>query len=256
MIIKTKIHKNQNLNRLSHRISKTILTIVSTAFFCLILAVLPSDADNNRFEKLQLSDRILAKVCNPDSVVGNFANSDQNGRTVSNKFKEIGNATEAKNGLISNVTGVDYTPLQDALVAGKWKEADQITRKLMLKAAKRETPGWLDPKSLDNFSCDDLRIINRLWEKYSQGHFGISVQKQIWLEVGGTLDEATTEKLGERLGWRKRGQWISYDSFNFSLSAPGGHLPSIEVIWRMREYIDYRGNWRAPGVALLWRCGV
>jgi hypothetical protein len=26
--------------------------------------------------------RILAKVCNPDSVVGNFANSDQNGRTV------------------------------------------------------------------------------------------------------------------------------------------------------------------------------
>jgi hypothetical protein len=43
-------------------------------------------------EKLQVSDpkgicfavRILAKVCNPDSVVGNFANSEQNGRTVSN----------------------------------------------------------------------------------------------------------------------------------------------------------------------------
>jgi hypothetical protein len=52
-----------------------------------ISELLPDDA------KLQVSDakgtlreRILAKVCNPDSVVGSFTNSDQNGRTVSSRF--------------------------------------------------------------------------------------------------------------------------------------------------------------------------
>ena len=30
------------------------------------------------------------------------------------------------------------------------------------------------------FPGEDLRFINNLWLKYSQGHFGFSVQKNIW----------------------------------------------------------------------------
>ncbi|CCQ59603.1 GUN4 domain-containing protein, partial [Crocosphaera watsonii] len=39
----------------------------------------------------------------------------------------------------------------------------------------------------DNFPCEDLRIIDQLWVKYSNGQFGFSVQKQIYMdELGGT----------------------------------------------------------------------
>ncbi|HYX15858.1 MAG TPA: GUN4 domain-containing protein [Nostoc sp.] len=46
--------------------------------------------------------------------------------------------------------------------------------------------GWLDYKSIENFPCTDLRTIDRLWVKYSNGHFCFSVQKRIWLECGGS----------------------------------------------------------------------
>ena len=47
--------------------------------------------NNLHFEQLQVSDplgicfavRIFAKVCNPNSIVGNFSNSRKNERTVS-----------------------------------------------------------------------------------------------------------------------------------------------------------------------------
>lgn len=64
--------------------------------------------------------------------------------------------------LISAVTGVDYTPLRDLLAAGKWREADEKTTKLMLKAAGRESEGWFNHKSLQEFSCSDLKTIDRL----------------------------------------------------------------------------------------------
>ena len=40
-----------------------------------------------------------------------------------------------------------------------------------------------------NFPCDDLRTIDQLWVHYSNGKFGFSVQKKIYMdELGGTRD--------------------------------------------------------------------
>ncbi|MFM5997248.1 MAG: GUN4 domain-containing protein [Sphaerospermopsis kisseleviana] len=33
------------------------------------------------------------------------------------------------------------------------------------------------------------------------------------------------KKLGDRIGWRQNGEWLSYDSYTFSTNAPSGHLP-------------------------------
>ncbi len=101
----------------------------------------------------------------------------------------------------------------------------------MLKAARREKEGYLSRYSIDIFPCDDLRTIDQLWVKYSQGSFGFSVQKKIWLEVGGKLDYETEKKLGDRVGWRIRwgsrsGLWLSYNDLIFNLQAFQGHLPS------------------------------
>ncbi len=136
---------------------------------------------------------------------------------------------------LKSARGVDYTRLRDLLATGEWKEADRETFKVMLKAARREKEGWFDTNSIENFPGDDLRTIDKLWVKYSQGHFGFSVQKKIWLEIGGKVDYDTECKLGDRVGWRKRRKgrkdWLSYNDLTFNLQAPRGHLPSCARVF-------------------------
>ncbi|MEG4858022.1 serine/threonine-protein kinase [Microcoleus sp. K1-B6] len=136
---------------------------------------------------------------------------------------------------LKSAQGVDYTCLRDLLAAGEWKEADRETFKVMLKAARREKEGWFDTNSIENFPGDDLRTIDQLWVKYSQGRFGFSVQKKIWLEIGGKVDYDTECKLGDRVGWRKRRKgrkgWLEYDDLTFNLEAPRGHLPSCARVF-------------------------
>jgi serine/threonine-protein kinase len=118
-----------------------------------------------------------------------------------------------------------YEKLQKLLAAGEWKEADQETARVMSQVAGREEEGCLDPYSINKFPCEDLRIIDKLWVKYSNGRFGFSVQKNIWLECGGKVDHETECKVGDRMGWRVKGEWINYDDGTFSLQAPFGYLP-------------------------------
>ncbi|MEG4938758.1 serine/threonine-protein kinase [Microcoleus sp. F4-D5] len=136
---------------------------------------------------------------------------------------------------LKSAQGVDYTRLRDLLATGEWKEADRETFKVMLKAARREKEGWFDTNSIENFPGDDLRTIDKLWVKYSQGHFGFSVQKKIWLEIGGKVDYDTECKLGDRVGWRKRRKgrkgWLEYDDLTFNMEAPRGHLPSCARVF-------------------------
>ncbi|WP_442950015.1 GUN4 domain-containing protein [Nostoc sp.] len=49
---------------------------------------------------------------------------------------------------------------------------------------------WFTSDELLNFPCTDLRTIDRLWVKYSNGHLGFSVHKEIYLSksVGGKAD--------------------------------------------------------------------
>ncbi|BDI16183.1 hypothetical protein ANSO36C_19850 [Nostoc cf. commune SO-36] len=129
--------------------------------------------------------------------------------------------------ILASDVGVNYQNLENLLKAGQWKTADQETTRVMLKVAKREQEGWLNYESIEKFPCTDLRTIDQLWVKYSNGHFGFSVQKRIWLECGGKVDYKTECLLGDRLGWRKNGDWLDHDhkDYNYSLDATQGHLP-------------------------------
>jgi hypothetical protein len=100
-----------------------------------------------------------------------------------------------------------FQKLESLLKAGKWRDADLETWELMKKLTKREREGWLRFEDVKNFPRQELRKMDQLWVKYSNGKFGFSVQKQIWLDVGGKLDGEpdwdTFTKLGSRVGWRK-----------------------------------------------------
>jgi hypothetical protein len=132
--------------------------------------------------------------------------------------------------------GMNYSKLRDLLKAGKWKEADGETLRVILAVAKREKEDWLDVDDIDldvddidNFPCADLRTIDQLWVKYSNGRFGFSVQERIYRGLGGTREynREIWEKFGEKIGWKKRGRWLYYKNVTFDKKAAEGHLPSF-----------------------------
>lgn len=123
---------------------------------------------------------------------------------------------------LKSATGVDYSTLQEFLRQGEWEKADFETRNVMLKVIGRVD--YLPLSYIDEFSCEDLQIINQLWLHYSQGRFGFSVQNRILKDV-----EYDWDKFGERIGWKVGENWRSKNDRIFSLQAPEGHLPSAAI---------------------------
>ena len=99
--------------------------------------------------------------------------------------------------------GVDYQKLRDLLRSADWKAADRETNRVMCEVAGRQKEGWLKKENIDTFPCADLQTIDRLWVKYSGGKFGFSIQKQIWLSVGGNPDASYDiyKIFSDRVGW-------------------------------------------------------
>jgi serine/threonine-protein kinase len=137
------------------------------------------------------------------------------------------------------VTISTYEKLQKLLAAGEWKAADQETARVILQVAGREKQGWLDEDSIKKFPCEDLRTIDQLWVKYSNGRFGFSMQKNIWLKCGGKVDYKTEYRLCRCLGWINDRQWLKSDEKTFSLEAPLGHLPTVPIY---SSYTIFRGS--------------
>ncbi len=124
-----------------------------------------------------------------------------------------------------------YGRLRELLAAEKWKEADQETEAIMLKLSNGGKPSFIHGKYLEKISCEDFEAIDQLWVEYSNGHFGFSVQKRIWQEVGGKpydiQEYDSFSKAGDKFDHRVRWNW---DDFQFSLDAPPGHLPSFKCV--------------------------
>ena len=124
---------------------------------------------------------------------------------------------------------LDYTQLRNLLAHQNWKEADEETARLMFKISRREKEKWLRVEDIERFPSNDLRTIDRLWVKYSNGRFGFSVQKRIYQSLGGTkeFNQEITKAFWEKVGLIVNDQpyWSQYDNLIFNLSAPLGHLP-------------------------------
>lgn len=137
--------------------------------------------------------------------------------------------------------GVDYSQLRKFLEKGDWRAANKETWEVMCRVAARENEGWLDAESIDNFPCEDLQQINQLWEHYSKGKFGFSVQKKIYENMGyqHTCLITLWDNFTQRVGWsEKEGIFFLFfkdSDLTFNLKyAPQGHLP----VW----YKEYDGK--------------
>lgn len=118
---------------------------------------------------------------------------------------------------------VDYSDIQTALVKQEFELADRLTLQKMCElagpnAAKRK---WLYFTEVKLFPKVDLQTLDRLWLIYSEGKFGFSKQREIWLGVG-----KNWEKFWPRIAWKDGNIWTRYPGeFIWSLQAPVGHLP-------------------------------
>ena len=147
------------------------------------------------------------------------------------KVKQL--LTPDKETNLSSERGIDYTRLRNLLKAQNWRAADRETYKVMIRAVGKESGQCFSSDELLNFPCADLRTIDRLWVKYSQGKFGFSVQKQIYVKCGAKLDgkdpgDKIWNEFYERVGWREGGTYRNYGDLkaNPSLS-PTGEFPAL-----------------------------
>jgi hypothetical protein len=127
-----------------------------------------------------------------------------------------------------------YGQLQQLLVNGNFKEADEATSQVILETAAR-TRDTLTPEDMMQIPCNVLRVIDRLWTNYSGDRFGFSTQLKLYHAVGGSIntlrtqDVDTIRKFGDIVGWRANDAWRmeDYEHWNFSLSAPEGCFPAL-----------------------------
>ncbi|MEH2083629.1 MAG: GUN4 domain-containing protein [Nostoc sp.] len=87
--------------------------------------------------------------------------------------------------------GVDYKQLRHLLTLKKWQEADEETYKLILSISHQ--------MRFEEIACLDLQTIDKLWIRYSEGHFGLSIQAKIWQQAKNQTN--SWQKFCEQVGW-------------------------------------------------------
>ena len=126
-----------------------------------------------------------------------------------------------------------YETLQNLLKENKWLEADKETVRLILAIAGEEEIENLRPEEIAAIDCSELQVIDRLWLNYSDDRFGFSIQAKVYQDLGGD-EESTIEQdakliqqWGDKLGWRKDGNWLKCSDLDYSEDAAKGGLPGL-----------------------------
>jgi predicted NACHT family NTPase len=214
------------------------------------LVRLKDDGEVLLFEKLSLKawkDTILfyADLVNPTRLIqeaikqGETDMAYQIYRKTNSRLNLSYTEEKALEGLKETVKTLRYKQLEEYLKSEQWQEADRETYHLIITAVGKENGKLLSRQDLHYFPCDDLLAINGLWVKHSNGLYGFSIQKDIYVECGGKLDFSypssnTWDKFCDRVAWKDKGNYVFYSNiFMSNYMSTTGHLPLIS---------DYEGG--------------
>lgn len=133
--------------------------------------------------------------------------------------------------------GNDFTVLKEALAAGKFEEADEIQRQLLveLSGEAAKARGWVYFTEVPNIPVEDMKAMDDLWKEHSDKKFGYSIQKQKWLKAKSQwtpffreIDWVTGES-DEYRRWTALGQ--NGNTFIYDAKeAKAGHLPLTSAL--------------------------
>lgn len=141
-----------------------------------------------------------------------------------------------------------YKKLYELLDAKKWQEADEETLNIVCNLMPSRSYTYID---IAQIPPKDLRKINRLWVKFSEGKFGFSVQKDIWIKILNVynsngekywIDDSVYNFFIDRVGWNRESNRIYHGDIQYSLNAPQGHLPAI-LMFQNPYYSSYSSNY-------------
>ncbi len=118
-----------------------------------------------------------------------------------------------------------------------FQNANQETGILLRKSANLPPPTKkrFEKGDSQKINCQDLKLIDTLWKKYSNNKFGISIQKNI------LLDTQSWDRLVQKVGWKQNNKLLEDRSqLTYNLSAPRGHLPGV-LFWITDDSNFYDG---------------
>ncbi|MBD2358880.1 GUN4 domain-containing protein [Tolypothrix sp. FACHB-123] len=160
---------------------------------------------------------------------------------------EEGLSLEAVSGLIlPNQPDTEDTSelekLEILLSAQKWQEADEQTRKIVLKNNQNNP---LTASKIRQLSLNLLDSIDQLWVAYSDENFGLRIQSQLWQKilepekprfklfakkVEPITDSQAWTRFGCLVGWRGDDEKLLPDvKLDFSIKAPSGCFPRTRL---------------------------
>ncbi len=140
----------------------------------------PSDTNGLALDEVEISIKIT------DTGEAVLLGDGQSNGAMTLRFRRPSNGfaiakPSAQSQSLTSSTGVDYTKLQALLSSSKWQEANQETWNVMCQAARKNIGSVLTADEIKQISCDDLQIIDELWQQHSQGRYGFSAQNQIYM---------------------------------------------------------------------------
>lgn len=124
---------------------------------------------------------------------------------------------------LESSNNINYTPLYESLISNNFKKANYLTQKYLniLAGLSQNKRQWLYFTDILRLPAEDLKTIDALWTIYSEGQFGFSVQKQLWMH-----NNKNWEQFWHTIGWKIDKKNIRYpNDFTWDTSAPAGHLP-------------------------------
>lgn len=131
--------------------------------------------------------------------------------------------------------GMDYVPLATMLATGQLLEADQFTRDalIVISGAKEKGRDFVYFTDVKRIPATDLATIERLWNQFSGGKFGYSVQKKKYRQ-----SKENFEVFCKKIGWtttdgevERKKRWFGASEFIYDIKkAPEGHLPLTSAL--------------------------
>lgn len=179
-----------------------------------------------------LMDYLIATSTDPVTPVAGKAYQTLS-RSASDRARQF-LADRFPNGCVplNSARDIDYRLLQELLVEQDFQTADSLTRQKMCELAGEGAIArkYVYFTEVATFPIEDLRTIDALWRVYSEGKFGFSVQRKLWISVGEDFP-----KLWPKIGWKNGNDWTKYpEGFIWTLDAPIGHLPLLNQLRGVR----------------------
>ncbi|MTJ30626.1 AAA-like domain-containing protein [Aphanizomenon sp. UHCC 0183] len=178
-----------------------------------------------------------------------------NADIVANLYRQLNDLDSSNTVYYESLKAHLLDELDYLMKQNRWKDADLKNSEFVSFFAKGEL-------SFKNLQCQDLKKVDNLWVTNSNGKFGFSVQKKIFIKTG-TLDfdskrgtftkwsEDGYNSFGEKVGWKKGkeegGNWIAWEELPvWGIIENNNNLDSVRrgTLPRWSFGVNYPSSWQ------------